>query len=347
MIDVIIVGSGISGCNLYWELIGRGKRVHMISHKKQASSSVAAGVYNPMVLKRFTAVWEGAAQLDVAVAHYKRIEALLSTNLLHEIPVWRRLHDEKEARTWIKKSQREDLSRFMDPDVINESIHGIDAHHGYGLVRETGWLDTLAFMDHTIDHASRGGHFHESEFNYSDLTFNDDSVTYQAMTAGNIVFAEGYVMLNNPYFNDLPLQGNKGEVLTIKVPGLQLNAIIKSSVFLMPYKQDMFWVGATYNRDDLSYIPTKEGLEFLTTRLERFLKLPYEIVDHKAGIRPTTHDRRPFLGRHKAIERALIFNGMGSRAVLVSPWAAQLLCDYMYDDANLPTDIDIKRFHQI
>lgn len=140
------------------------------------------------------------------------------------------------------------------------------------------------------------------------------------------------------------MQGNKGEVLTIKVPGLELDYIIKSSVFLMPYKEDLFWVGATYDRDDHSYDPTSQGIEFLTSRLERFLKLPYEIIDHKAGIRPTTSDRRPFLGAPLEHANVHLFNGMGSRAVLVAPWAAQVLCDAIYENIPLPADVDINRF---
>lgn len=142
------------------------------------------------------------------------------------------------------------------------------------------------------------------------------------------------------------MQGNKGEVLTIKIPSLKLDYIIKSSVFLMPYTDDLFWVGATYSRDDLSDLPTDNSREFLTSRLELFLKVPYDVVDHKHGIRPTSIDRRPFVGSNAEFKNYLVFNGMGSRAVLITPWAAQQLYDSIYNGVSLHPEINIERFNK-
>jgi glycine oxidase len=64
-IDIIIVGSGIAGCTLAWQWLLNGKSVLMISDVEKGSSAVAAGVYNPTILKRFTSVWKAGVQLDV------------------------------------------------------------------------------------------------------------------------------------------------------------------------------------------------------------------------------------------------------------------------------------------
>ncbi len=344
MVDVIIVGSGISGCCMAWKCMLEGKSVTMVSHQQRASSSVAAGVYNPVVLKRFSPVWNGAEQMDAAIPFYKTIEQKLGVRLLHEISILRRLHDPGEVKTWIRKSERSDLSRFMNTEVYRQDIEGINAPHDFGIVNETGWLDTELFMQSTISYLRERDGFVEESFDYESLLINQETVLYKTIESRNIVFAEGYGLINNPYFNYLPLQGNKGEVLTIKVPGLALHHIIKSSVFLMPYKEDLFWVGATYDRDDKSYEITDRALNFLTSRLEVFLKLPYEIVDHKTGMRPTTDDRRPFVGSHPDHFPLKILNGMGSRAVLVAPWAAIQLYNNMFKDNSINEEIDIFRF---
>jgi glycine/D-amino acid oxidase-like deaminating enzyme len=344
MIDVIIVGSGISGCSLYWELVNNGKTVHMISNTQLASSSVAAGVYNPTVLKRFTPVWKASEQLDLVVPFYKGIQETLGVNLLHPISILRRFHDEREARTWQRKSLRDDLKDFMHSNVNHYAFDGVEAAYGFGEVNGTGWLDTVGYMNATMDHVNRQHSLTKENFNYSQCEVCEGRVNYKDITSAKIIFADGFGMMSNPYFNYLPMQGNKGEVLTVRIPGLKLNHIIKSSVFLMPYKEDLFWVGATYDRDDLSYEATKSGLEYLISRLEGFLTLPYEIVDHKAGIRPTTIDRRPFLGSHPDHSNVYVFNGMGSRAVLVAPWASQLLYNSIYNDIPLLDEVDIKRF---
>jgi len=344
MKDIIIVGGGIASCSLAWQLHSQGKSFLIITDKQKGSSSVAAGVYNPMVLKRFTAVWKAQEQLSVMNELYNAVRDKTTVDYRTAITVARRFHDDRESKTWIKKSSRDDLKSFMQSEIKYLEINGIDAASGYGFVDDTGWVNTIGFMRATLDYFESSNSVIYETFDFDSLKLINNIVEYKDFKASNIIFAEGYRMLDNPYFNQLPLQGNKGEVLIIKVLGLKLHHIIKSSVFLMPYKDDLFWVGATYDRDNLTDLPTDHGREFLTSRLERFLKLPYEIVDHKHGIRPTTKDRRPFVGHHPIHKNLWIFNGMGSRAVLIAPWAAQQLIERIYNNSPLNPEIDIKRF---
>ncbi|MBF4983024.1 FAD-binding oxidoreductase [Nonlabens mediterrranea] len=344
MKDIIIVGSGIAACSLAWQLHFQGKSFVIITDLKKGSSAVAAGVYNPMVLKRFTAVWNADIQLTDLNNLFDDILKSTSVELRTPITVARRFHDNKEAQTWVKKSARDDLKQFMNPALESMLIKGIDALDGYGLVNGTGWVDTVQFMTTTISYFKSLGSVLVDTFDYDQLDLSTDALRYKDITATNIIFAEGYRILGNPYFKDLPIQGSKGEVLLIKIPGLVISHIIKSSVFLMPYKDDLFWVGATYDREDLEDVATMAGKEFLTSRLERFMKLPYEIIEHKHGIRPTTIDRRPFVGHHPQHKNVWIFNGMGSRAVLIAPWASLQLINCMFKNQPIHKEIDIKRF---
>ncbi|MGJ8685624.1 MAG: NAD(P)/FAD-dependent oxidoreductase [Nonlabens sp.] len=344
MKDVLIIGSGIAACSLAWQLHEQGKSFVIITDLKKGSSDVAAGVYNPMVLKRFTAVWKAQEQLHVMNQMYDHVSAHIGLDCRTPITIARRFHDVKESNTWVKKSSREDLCSFMNSKIQRLSIDGIEADSGYGFVNGTGWVDATSFMKKTLRFFDSSNNVLYESFDNNLLQVQNGIVNYKAFEFKNLVFAEGYRMLDNPYFNHLPLQGNKGEVLIVKIPGLKLDHIIKSSVFLMPFKDDLFWVGATYDRDDLEDTATFDGREFLTSRLERFMKLPYEIVDHKHGIRPTTMDRRPFVGHDASHKNLWIFNGMGSRAVLLAPWAANQMINRMFNDEPLNPEIDIARF---
>jgi glycine/D-amino acid oxidase-like deaminating enzyme len=195
-----------------------------------------------------------------------------------------------------------------------------------------------------MDYFQKREEFERATFDYDHLNVLAAKVSFGSIEAKTIVFAEGVHIDQNPWFRDLPMQGNKGEVLIIKCPGLELKQIVKSSVFLMPYQEDLFWVGATYDRDFESDTPSAEAKAFLQSKLESILKLPYEIIEQKSGIRPTTMDRRPFMGSHQNDKNVYVFNGMGSRASLVAPWAAQHLFKSMYDGEMLPEEMDVARF---
>ncbi|WP_194850124.1 NAD(P)/FAD-dependent oxidoreductase [Nonlabens antarcticus] len=344
MKDVIIVGGGIAGCTLAWQWHLQGKSILWIADDTVASSHVAAGVFNPVVLKRFSPVWNAQEQLDLLFPFYTQVQSYLSEPLLHLKPVWRRLHDEKERKTWTRKSMREDLDNLMVTNPIDDSIEGIEAPYGYGMVNHTGWLDTNVYMQGSFEYFKKREEFELAIFDYAALNINKDHVTYQDREANAIIFAEGIRLPENPWFKNLPLQGNKGEILIIKCAGLKLDQIIKSSVFLMPFKEDLFWVGATYDRDYIDSDATEVARDYLISKLDTFLKIPYEIVDQKSGIRPTTVDRRPFVGNHPELKNLYVFNGMGSRASLVAPWASKLLFEKMYTGTEMPAEMDISRF---
>jgi glycine/D-amino acid oxidase-like deaminating enzyme len=64
---------------------------------------------------------------------------------------------------------------------------------------------------------------------------------------------------------------------------------------------------------------------------------------HEAGVRPTSPDRRPWVGE---VQPGIwVCNGLGTRGVLVAPWTVERLLDAMTGrDAELPEEIDVRRF---
>ncbi len=76
--------------------------------------------------------------------------------------------------------------------------------------------------------------FQQETFNYSELTLNDDSVSYKGIQARHIIFAEGFGIHSNPFFKHLPLDGTKGELLVIKASGLDLDVAVNASIFILP-----------------------------------------------------------------------------------------------------------------
>jgi glycine oxidase len=144
-------------------------------------------------------------------------------------------------------------------------------------------------------------------------------VQYKDIEAKHIIFAEGFGMHSNPYFNHLPLDGTKGELFIIKAPALDLDVIVNTSVFILPLGNDLFKVGATYNWVDKTSTPTEEGKQELIDRIKEILTCDFEIIQHLAGVRPTVKDRKPLIGRHSMHSQLYLLNGLGTRGVLLGP----------------------------
>ena len=120
--------------------------------------------------------------------------------------------------------------------------------------------------------------------------------------------------------------------------------VIKSSVFIIPMGNDLYRVGATYKWKDKSNSPTEECKQELLQKLDTFLKCPYEVIDHVAGIRPTVSDRKPLVGRHPKHENVFLLNGLGSRGVMIAPMASQQLFAFIENNVALEPEMDLSRF---
>lgn len=343
-VDALIVGSGIAALSVARTWLLRGKSVLVIGDRAAGASSVAAGVYNPVVLKRFNPVWKAQEQLDVLKPFYAGLEQDLNDLFDVQLDVRRLLHDEKEARTWAKKSQREDLTDFMDPEVHQLQMDGIVRKAGYGRVLQSGRVRVARLLDAYWKRLGHDNLFVHERLDYDTLKFTSAGVIYKDVSADRVIFCEGSGALTNSYFDWLPIIGNKGQLLHLRVPDLKLNFLLKSSLFLLPVGGDRYHAGATYEREYEDGDPCALSRKRLQEQLESFLAADYEVIDHVSGIRPTVPDRRPLVGQHPEQPRAFAFNGMGSRGVLIGPWAAQQLYASIYEDVPLLPDMDLQRY---
>jgi glycine/D-amino acid oxidase-like deaminating enzyme len=130
----------------------------------------------------------------------------------------------------------------------------------------------------------------------------------------------------------------------IKAPDLNLNVIINTSIFILPLGDNLFKVGATYNWEDKTDLPTEDGKVELVERIREILQCEFEIVSHFAGVRPTVKDRRPLLGTHPSHKNIHILNGLGTRGVMLAPAMALDLFNYIENQKPLDKSVDIQRY---
>ncbi|MDA0950909.1 MAG: FAD-dependent oxidoreductase, partial [Bacteroidetes bacterium] len=207
-----------------------------------------------------------------------------------------------------------------------------------------GRLDTAAFRKAYIAWLKSAGLYAQERFEHAQLKLSAATAAYQQFEADQVIFAEGFGLKQNPYFNYLPLQGSKGELLTIYAPELDLQQVLKSTVFIIPLGDHRYRVGATYDNHRLNNLPTEEARNYLLERLRKFLKVDFEVEAHVAGVRPSVSDRKPLVGRHPQHAQLAVLNGFGSRGVMIAPFAADALYRNLFEGAELDAELDIRRF---
>ena len=352
-VDYIVVGLGIAGISFCEELEHHQKSFVVFDSSKDASTKVAAGVINPVVLKRFTPVWNAKKHVSSSILFYQQLSKKINHKLFKETSMFRIFKSVAEQNNWMVASDKKELENFLDPKIINQNIPHVKGSFGFGKVNSTGRVDTVALVENYKIYLERINSFQNNEFDYSLLAIKNQQIIYNHIIAKHIVFCEGAAVVKNPYFpkkekrSEAPtLIPNKGEYLIVKSIDLKLDIMLKSSLFIIPLGNDYYKVGATYDRDDVSVQVTIQAREELVSKLKEIITCDFEVVDQVAGLRPTTRDRRPFLGSLNESKQMVFFNGLGTRGITAAPSLAKILFNYIENNTEIPNEINIRRIYK-
>ena len=341
-VDTLIVGLGLAGLAYAETLYRNNRSFHVIDRPAFGSSVVAGGIYNPTLLKRFTMTWMGGEFYQTALPFYRALENRFQTTFLFPAPIKKIFNSQRDHNDWSAAADRVGLSDFLDPSLHFTPLDGVKTPFGHGVVRACGRLDIPHLL--TTYAEWLGDRIDFTPFDHDRLQFTSSGLRYGGIVAQRIVFCEGYKMKSNPYFNALPLQGSKGQILLIHCPDLAEDTILKGPLFLAPLGDHLFWAGASYEPHDKSLELTQEAREGLEKNIRKMIDVPFEVRQQLTQIRPTVSDRRPLIGQHPRHGSLFLLNGMGSRGVLTAPLAAAWL--YASIDAGVPLleAVDITRF---
>ena len=338
------MGFGLAGCAYALQLKRHQKSFVIFNDKTTNASTIAAGIINPVVLKRYTQVWKAAAFLEYAQAFYQHFEKEYKVNVFAPATIKRFFSSMGEQNQWSEASRKGWIESYLEPEIHMTTPPNIYNPNGYGQVKNSFRLD-IQKMQSTFKQTLNKEHFFETPFDYAALKIEENNVIYKDIKAVNVVFCEGFGLTENPFFNYLPIIGNKGEALIIKAPDLKEQGVLKArGIFIVPLKKDYFWVGATFNWDDKTTTTTAKGRTWLEYQLNTVIKVPYEVIKQVAGMRPTVVDRRPLLGQHPVDKSLYVFNGLGTRGALMAPLLSEELFHFITAKKTLPAACTIERF---
>lgn len=345
-IDFIIVGQGLAGSILALDLLKQDKSVLVIDNAELSKSSrVAGGIYNPIVFKRLTQSWMADKTLPAMFDFFKEAEKLFNTKLIYPTKIARVFASEQEEVLWKKKAVNE-LSEFIDAEIHPAENEYAFLKANYGFVSQAGFVDVMGFLTHTQSYLEQQEAYLNDTFSYDDIVINEQETTYKGYSCNKLIFCEGHLAMQNPFFKEIKFKPAKGEVLTIYCEELKTTSILNKDFFILPLPEaHYFKVGATYNWDDLTDKVSNEAKQTLTDKLNKLIPFSCKIINQQAGVRPSTIDRRPVMGNHSIHKNIYVFNGFGTKAVMLAPYFSKHFCSFISNDSELFSDVDVKRFY--
>lgn len=347
---MLVLGGGLAGSFMACRMLQAGQEVTMIDDRHPASASrVAAGLYN-VITGRFGAKSWMADKLLEEISEMVNDPFFEGVaQFIHPIHIYRPFKSIEDYNLWTGKSVEpsyQHLVQFEErpllPELIENPLGGIR-------ILPCGWVNISGLIDflHAIIQ-QRGGKIHYEEIPYEkiDLAKQIYSLERQSIKFDHLICCEGYRIRQNPWFQAIPVQPNKGEILEIHAPGLkELPFVITKKIYLVPGGDDKWIVGSTYKNHFDSPGPTEEGKEEILEHLNLVLKVPFKVIGHKAGIRPTSPNRRPILGSHPDWACLHTLTGFGTKGMLAAPWSSKLLTAHILgQEPDIPDEVKISRF---
>lgn len=309
-----IVGQGLAGCCLGWQLRWKGVEFGVLDEGwNGAASRVAAGLLNPVTGKNFQPSWRIAEFLPEALEFYRQVEKDVGRQLWFPLPVLR-LVAEKD---WAK------VARKIELPEVERWVAGVEEHYGEWRAAVTlkggGRLDARGFCE------------------ASGEVFGGDGVREGTIR----VHCEGAAGLIRGRIG--PHRCAKGEILSLRIPGADESRIlVGGGGWLVPVGAGVFKAGATYEWEQLDGEPSSEGRTKVEQILARLGVGEYELLAHEAGVRPIIRQSKPLIGRLD--DGTLVFNGLGSKGSLYAPGVARRLAEYLVDGRAIEGELEVGGF---
>ena len=123
MIDYLIIGSGLAGISFAEVALRNGKSIFIMDNNSQNSSKVAGGLYNPVILKRFSEVWKAQEQLELMNEFYTVVEKKINCKVDFKTPILRKFFSIEEQNNWFAASDKVSLAPFLSTQLISKKYH--------------------------------------------------------------------------------------------------------------------------------------------------------------------------------------------------------------------------------
>jgi len=339
---VLVVGAGLSGFCVAHHLLEAGAEVQLVDKEQNVSTSVAAGIINPIVFRRTTLSWRLDELIDYGYPFYQRLENSTGFSFFKHIPIRRLFAHDQERETWLKKQDQENYSNYLKPLSTGDLAFDFEQNtFGTGEVKNAASVNSKVFLEANKQFFHSKGMYENEVFDYKKL--DPETGIYDNENFDFVLFCEGKDAKYNPWFSYLPLTQTKGEILDVQL-SLTTTELLNRKCFVLPQENGVFKIGSTYVWNTDNNTPTEEGKAEILKNLTSITSETGKIMNHEAGVRPTVTDRRPILGKHPHFPKLGILNGLGAKGFMIAPLISKELVEHLLNGNPLHPETDICRF---
>ena len=358
-----VFGAGPSGLSIANALSKKGKSVLLIDpYVSENAPGAPAGLVNPATGRRAKLSWRSRECFDTLNRHLDELEQFAGNNeeqpIISRSGVIRPAINEKLADNFLESLEKYDWPkgwiRWMKRDEVTACNPEIAPNHG-ALYLNNGFT---VFADRYLNTYRKFLRNKGVECRYEEASyqFNENSRTFsisiqeEHYSTEHIIIAAGF---NAPSFKDwdyLPLHLVKGQIVHFEADeDLSWHHAVSSMGYALRRGKRELVVGSTYEHKFEGLNTTDDAYQRIADKLANMLpniSKRVKKIGQVAGIRVTTPNKLPVIGRHREIDNLCIYTAMGSKGLLFSEYTASLLADHLADNTAMPDELGTDRFHK-
>jgi glycine oxidase len=347
-VNVTVVGAGVVGCAIAYELAARGTDVRLIDPRGtgQGASRASAGMLAPRIEGRSEALLRlGLGSLELYDSFITRV----ATDAQRRIE-YRRSGTLQVARTDDEAGQLESECRVLaDAGVEHAYLDGAgvrrieplladDIRAGV-LIPEHGYVGVATLISALAEASGRAGAT-LSAARVRNVSPKAGSVrvetSEEAFTSDVVVLAAGSWSGGIPMgpAPPAPLRPIRGQLLQLRFESPPLSRVVWGAAgYLVPWEDGRLLVGATVEDVGFDEGVTVEGVQQLLECARALLPAAGSAAcdGARAGLRPVTPDELPIIGASSTMPGVYYATGHYRNGVLLAPLTAVMIASLILD----------------
>lgn len=328
--EFLLVGQGLSGTWLSYFLEKEGRSFILIDEASpNTPSRQAGGLINPITGRNKVKTWLADELLHFTWEHYQEMGQLLGiTGILRRDQI--QFFAQEEARAQFRKRIPYAQEHLEFPTHPSNWTSYFNHARDYGIIKPVYVAQLEKLIPAWRKRMMLQGKMIEEVFDPAALNLTTKKASYKNIQFERIIYCDGKTSLTHPRFSKLPFALSKGEALVLRIPDLPPTQVFKHKLTLIPMAEPgTWWAGASYQWSFENGEPTQEFLEATMDTLNQWLRIPFELVEHRSAIRAGTKERKPLVGLDPLDPRAGLLNGMGSKGCSLAPYFAKQLVNHI------------------
>lgn len=346
-VDAVVIGQGLAGSILAYQLMRKGLKVHLFDETSGATASrQATGLINPITGRRIVKSWLIDQLMPYAATFYQEVTDRFQIQSFQKTKLVKALKDIEQWNDFQVRLNDPIYAKYLAEwnDEISPSLTVDDKHYQVNPILQ---IDIAELLDAFGNFFQSNDAITRAKIDYQNITIENDAFYVNKLSAKYLFFADGYLMRDNPYFNYLPIRFSKGEALIVRCNDLNLTHIYSNGITITPIGNNQYYIGSSYDWKDDTLMNTAEKINFFKQQFEKICKAPYELIQQKVGLRPTTVNRRPFVGEHPAYKNMFVLNGFGTKGLSLAPYFSNQLIEYIFAKKPIHEEASIRKYDKL